>query len=139
MASNTIQKNGLLGNFLNGKFWNSRSTSANVTKRELWLGYVAGPFGVMLLQSIVNSYFNQYLTDVLGFTVSRGAWIAIFMVWFPMLSKLIDAGTNLIMAKLLDITSCRQGKLRPWFILSLPVIVVSILLMFWIPVQNVTS
>ena len=31
--------------------------------RERWLGYVFGPFGVMLLQSIVNSYFNKYLTD----------------------------------------------------------------------------
>ncbi|MCD8160385.1 MAG: hypothetical protein LUE61_04225 [Clostridiales bacterium] len=72
MEDKTLQKKGLLGNFLNGKFWDSKSTSANVTKRELWLGYVAGPFGVMLLQSIVNSYFNQYLTDVLGFTVSRG-------------------------------------------------------------------
>ncbi|MCC8099284.1 MAG: MFS transporter [Clostridiales bacterium] len=139
MEDKTLQKKGLLGNFLNGKFWDSKSTSANVTKRELWLGYVAGPFGVMLLQSIVNSYFNQYLTDVLGFTVSRGAWIALFMVWFPILSKLIDAVTNLLMAKLLDLTTCRQGKLRPWFILSLPIVVVSILLMFWIPVQSVVA
>ncbi len=139
MEDKTLQKKGLLGNFLNGKFWDSKSTSANVTKRELWLGYVAGPFGVMLLQSLGISYFNQFLTDVLGFTVSRGAWIALFMVWFPILSKLIDAVTNLLMAKLLDLTTCRQGKLRPWFILSLPIVVVSILLMFWIPVQSVVA
>lgn len=37
----------------------------------------------MMLQSIVNSYFNQYLTDTLGFTVNRGLWIASFMVMFP--------------------------------------------------------
>ncbi len=127
------KKQGLLANAFQSKFWDSKITSANVQKREIWLGYVAGPFGVMLLQSIVNSYFNQYLTDVMGFTVSRGAWIAIFMIWFPLLSKALDAVTNLIMAKALDLTTCRQGKLRPWFILSLPIIVVSMLMLFRIP------
>lgn len=51
------QKGGLLGNLFQGSFWNSRITSANVRGKELWLGYVLGPFGMMLLQSIVNSYF----------------------------------------------------------------------------------
>ena len=87
----------------------------------------------MLLQSIVNSYFNQYLTDVLGFTVSRGLWIATFMVFFPVFSKIIDALTNVLMAKVLDLTGSRQGKLRPWFILSLPIVVISILMMFAVP------
>jgi len=127
------QKGGLLGNLFQGSFWNSRITSANVRGKELWLGYVLGPFGMMLLQSIVNSYFNQYLTDVLGFTVSRGAWIASFMVLFPLLSKIVDALTNVGMAKILDNTTCRQGKLRPWFILSIPIVIVSVLMLFWIP------
>lgn len=35
MEDKTLQKKGFLGNFLNGKFWDSKSTSANVTKREL--------------------------------------------------------------------------------------------------------
>lgn len=124
---------GLLANAFQSPFWNSRITSANVSGKELWLGYVAGPFGMMLLQSIVNSYFNQYLTDVLGFTVSRGMWIASFMVLFPLFSKIIDALTNVGMAKVLDNTACRQGKLRPWFILSIPIVVVSVLMLFWIP------
>ncbi len=131
MSTNT--RKGLLNGWFNSPFWNSRITSANVHGRERWLGYVVGPFGVMLLQSIVNSYFNKYLTDTLGFTVTRGMWIAGFMVVFPVLSKLLDAITNVLMAKVLDNTTCRQGKLRPWFILSLPITVGSILLMFAIP------
>jgi len=126
-------KRGLLNGWFEGSFWNSRITSANVHTTERLLGYVAGPFGVMLLQSIVNSYFNKYLTDTLGFTVSRGLWIASFMVIFPVLSKLLDAVTNVLMAKVLDKTTCRQGKLRPWFILSLPITVASIIMMFAIP------
>ncbi len=27
--------------------------------KEKWLGYVVGPYGIMLLQSIVNSYFTS--------------------------------------------------------------------------------
>ncbi|MDE7043474.1 MAG: MFS transporter [Acetatifactor sp.] len=133
MSKQAKSENGLLANAFQGSFWNTRITSANVGKKELWLGYVAGPFGAMLLQSIVNSYFNQYLTDVLGFTASRGLWIASFMVLFPLLSKILDAITNVLMAKVLDNTACRQGKLRPWMILSLPVMVVSLLMLFWIP------
>ncbi|MCI9338322.1 MAG: MFS transporter [Lachnospiraceae bacterium] len=136
MSKQAKSENGLLANAFQGSFWNTKITSANVGKKELWLGYVAGPFGAMLLQSIVNSYFNQYLTDVLGFTASRGLWIASFMVLFPLLSKILDAITNVLMAKVLDNTACRQGKLRPWMILSLPVMVVSLLMLFWIPFSN---
>lgn len=136
MTNQAKSEKGFLANAFQGSFWNSRITSANVGKKELWLGYVAGPFGAMLLQSIVNSYFNQYLTDVLGFTASRGLWIASFMVLFPLLSKILDAITNVLMAKILDKTTCRQGKLRPWLILSLPIMVVSLLLLFWIPFSN---
>ena len=64
---------------------------------------------------------------------SRGMWIASFMVIFPVFSKLLDALTNVLMAKVLDKTVCRQGKLRPWFILSLPITVASIIMMFAIP------
>lgn len=130
---------GLLAGRFESKIWNSRVKSANVTKAERILGYAIGPFGIMMLQSIVNSYFNQYLTDVLGFTVSKGVWIASFMVIFPVLSKVFDAITNVIMARVLDHTTCKQGKLRPWMILSLPIVVLSIVMMFAIPEMNVKA
>ena len=128
-----IKERGFLHGALQSHIWDTRIKSANVTKMERIFGYMLGPFGVMLLQSIVNSYFNQYLTDVRGFTVSKGLWIASFMVVFPVVSKVIDAVTNVIMAKILDRTTCRQGKLRPWFILSLPIIILSIYMMFSVP------
>ena len=132
-----IKERGFLHGALQSHIWDTRIKSANVTKMERIFGYMLGPFGVMLLQSIVNSYFNQYLTDVRGFTVSKGLWIASFMVVFPVVSKVIDAVTNVIMAKILDRTTCRQGKLRPWFILSLPIIILSIFMMFSVPAFGV--
>lgn len=125
-------KEGLLSNMFTSPKWNSRIQSANTTKKEMWLGYVLGVWG-MMTSSIVNSYFNQYLTDVIGFDSSKGAWIAGFMVAFPVFSKLIDAITNLVMAKVIDLTVCKQGKVRPWLILSTPLVLISVILLFWMP------
>ena len=80
-------KRGLLGNVFRSDKWNSRITTANVTPKEMWLGYVIGPYGMLVVQSIVNSYYNQYMTDVLGFTAERAMWMASFMVLFPLLPR----------------------------------------------------
>ena len=138
MSAKEKVKGTYFANALQSSKWDSKITSANTTKKELWLGYVLGPYGCLLLQSIVNSYYNQYLTDVLGFTAEKGLWIAAFMVAFPVVSKIIDAITNLIMCNVLDKTVCRQGKLRPWIIFSMPVLVISVLLMFWVPKADPT-
>lgn len=129
----TTNKRGLLGNAFASSRWDSRIKSANTTKKEMWLGYVLGVWGMMMTSSIVNSYFNQYLTDVIGFDSSKGLWIATFMVAFPVVSKLIDAVTNLVMAKVIDSTTCRQGKVRPWLLISTPLVLICVILLFWMP------
>lgn len=129
----TTTKRGLLANAFSSHKWDSRIKSANTTRKEMWLGYVLGVWGMMMTSSVVNSYYNQYLTDVIGFDSTKGAWIATFMVLFPLLSKIIDAITNLVMAKIIDSTTCRQGKVRPWMLISAPFIVVTVILLFWIP------
>ena len=133
MSAATETKKGLLANLFTGDRWNSRITSANTTKKEMWLGYVLGTYGMVLTSSIVNSYYNKYLTDVLGFTADKGAWIITFMVLFPLLSKLIDGVTNIVMSKIIDSTTCKQGKARPWLIVSAPLVLISVMLLFWMP------
>lgn len=39
---------------------------------------------------------------------------------FPILSKVIDAVTNIAMGQLIDRTKTKEGKARPWMLLSLP-------------------
>lgn len=108
-------------------------------KKEMWLGYVLGVWGMMMTSSIVNSYFNQYLTDVLGFTADKALWIPAFMVLFPVVSKLVDAITNIAMSKVIDSTVCRQGKVRPWLLISAPLVLVSVILLFWMPFQSIKA
>ncbi len=139
MANQTMTQSGWLANAFTSSKWDSRIKSANTTKKEMWLGYFLGVWGMMMTSSIVNSYYNQYLTDVLGFTAAKGAWIAGFMVLFPLISKIIDAITNLVMAKIIDSTTCKQGKVRPWLLISAPFVLVTVVLLFWMPFQNVKA
>lgn len=37
------------------------------------------------------------------------------------------------MAKVIDSTTCRQGKVRPWLLISAPLVAISIILLFWMP------
>lgn len=121
--------------FLDNPRWDTKIRSANVITKEVLLGFVVGPFGAMLLNSIINSYFNSYLTDVLGFTAAASGmvWMTAFMTLFPILSKLLDAATNMLMGKIIDMTSSRQGKIRPWVLISAPFVCGSLILIFTTP------
>ena len=48
------------------RFMNSRITSANTQKSEMWLGYFAGPCLLyMVYYSVAGTYLTQLYTDVL--------------------------------------------------------------------------
>ena len=79
---------------LSSRIFDSRVKSANVSQKERWLGYLLGPAGAMLLTGVIGTYINQFYTDVVQ--VSH-LWGGAFLVIFPMISKIIDAITNVIM------------------------------------------
>lgn len=124
----------------NSKFFNSpkldsRITSANVQSSERWLGHFLGPIGAATLNFTVISYINVFYTDVLDLTNSF-AWAASFLALFPVLSKIIDAITNIIMGQIIDRTRTRQGKARPWILISAPLMSIAFILMFRIPREH---
>ena len=108
----------------------SRIRSADVTKKEKWLGYLAGPAGALLLNAGLASYLNVYYTDVLKLT---GVWGGAFLMVFPILSKILDAVTNIVMGQLIDRTRTKEGKARPWMLLSAVLLPVSGILLFAVP------
>lgn len=115
-----------LANALSGRVWNSRVRSQNVTGTEKWLGYLAGPCGALLFNAVMATYLNVYYTDVLGLG-------GLFLVVFPVISKVIDAVTNVIMGYVIDRTRTKQGKARPWLLLSAPLVAVTGVLLFVVP------
>lgn len=122
-------------NKLNSPLLNSRVKSDEVKKSEKWLGYLLGPSGALLLNAVLATYLNVYYTDVLKLTT---IWGGAFLTVFPIISKVIDAITNVIMGYIIDHTKTAQGKARPWLFLSAPLLLISGILLFVVPQGNET-
>ena len=126
---------------MNSEFWNrralnSRITDSNVTKREKWIGYLVGPAGALLLNAVLATYLNVYYTDVLHLTT---LWGGMFLAVFPIVSKIIDAITNVVMGQIIERTHTRQGKARPWLLISAPLLTVTGILAFLVPVADIRA
>ncbi len=113
----------------------SRVKSSDVTKSEKWLGYLLGPAGALLLNAVLATYLNVYYTDVLKLT---GVWGGAFLVVFPIVSKIIDALTNVVMGYIIDRTATKEGKARPWLLLSAFLLPVTGILLFTVPSSSET-
>ena len=124
------------GNTLfNHTYLQSKITSYHVTAKEKWLGYLLGPAGALLLNAVLATYLNVYYTDVLNLTP---LWGGAFLVIFPIISKIIDAITNVIMGYIIDRTHTTEGKARPWLLLSAPLMAITGILLFTVPQASET-
>lgn len=85
------------GKMLNGRIFNTKVRSQNVSGKEKWLGYLLGPCGALLLNAVLGTYLNVYYTDVLHLTT---VWGGLFLTIFPIISKIVDAVTNVVMGYL---------------------------------------
>lgn len=118
--------------FFSKKFLNSRITSADTQKSEMWLGYFFGPCLLyMAYYAIAGTYLTQFYTDVLGIG-------GVFLTLVPVISKVIDAFTNMIMGRIIDKTRTKQGKARPWVLLSGFLIAISGCLLYMVPKASYT-
>ena len=115
---------------LDQKALQTKVTGDQVTAKEKWLGYLLGPAGALLLNAVLATYLNVYYTDVLKLTT---VWGGAFLVVFPIVSKIIDAITNVAMGYIIDRTRTREGKARPWLLLSAPLLAVTGILLFTVP------
>ena len=121
--------------FFNGKRFATCVKMENVSGAEKWLGYLLGPAGALLLNAVLATYLNVYYTDVLKL---GGLWGGAFLVVFPIVSKIIDAITNVIMGQVIDRTRTREGKARPWLLLSAPLVTITGILLFTVPQASET-
>lgn len=118
---------------LSNRIFDSKIKTKNVSGKEKWLGYLVGPAGALLLNAVFATYLNVYYTDVLKL---NWVWGGLFLFLFPIVSKIIDAITNVLMGYIIDRTKTKQGKARPWILLSAPLLAISGLLLFLVPEWN---
>jgi GPH family glycoside/pentoside/hexuronide:cation symporter len=121
--------------FLSAPLFDSKSRPSFPDKKEKILGYLLGPVGGQLLYFLVQTWLNVYYTDVLGLTEINPD----FLFYFPLFSGIAVVVFNLLFGYLIDRTKTKQGKARPYILLSAFLLPVSGLLLFAIPDNNPTA
>ena len=118
---------------LSAKIFDSRVPAEKITGREKILGFFMGPIAVMVMNSILTNYLNVYYTDVLKISA---IWGGMFISLFPIVAKVLDVLTFVIMGMIVDRTKSRQGKARPWILFAAPLMFVCMILLFVVPKGN---
>lgn len=108
-------------------FLSSKVRSANAKLfPEGALGYLVGPTMALLANSILSGYYNKYMTDVLNIT----DWAGPFFTWLPVISVIFVVLGNILVGRLMDRSRTRAGKARPLLLLSVPVSILALLILF---------
>jgi len=108
----------------------SKVHSANVKLfPEAGLGYLVGPALALFSNAMLNGYLNRYYTDVLNLTT----WAKDFSIWLPVISVIAVIIGNLLVGKLMERHPTMAGKARPLLLLSIPLIIASFFLIFFVP------
>lgn len=104
--------------------------SANVKLiPEVGFGYLLGPMLAMIANAIVNTFLIQYWDKVLGLS----DWAPLFQTLLPIISAILIVIGNLAVGRLMNRKPTVAGKARPLILLGLPLIAVSLLLLFLVP------
>ena len=100
----------------------------DVKLKEMIFGYFLGPFCAMISNSIFSSYLSRYYSDVLGWT-KFGAFSGLL----PIVSILFVIVGNLLVGQWIDKTRTTAGKARPYLLAAIPLLIISIILLFMTP------
>lgn len=93
------------------------------------LGYLVGPTLALLANSILSGYFNSYMTNVLNITT----WAKDFFTWLPVISVIFVVLGNILVGRIMDHLKTKAGKARPLLLISLPISIIALLVLFIFP------
>ncbi len=96
---------------------------------EAGLGYLLGPLLALISNGVVNIWLIQYWDKVL----MLGQWNPLFETLLPILSSVIIIIGNLLVGKLMERKPSIAGKARPFLLLGLPLVAISLLILFLVP------
>lgn len=106
----------------------TRVRSKDVTIWEMIFGYFLGPLGVLIMTTVVSTYYLSYYRtydDIIG----QGS----FLTLLPLISVIPMVLSNIIVGLLIGKTHTREGKARPYILAAAPLLLISGILIFCIP------
>jgi GPH family glycoside/pentoside/hexuronide:cation symporter len=108
------------------------STTISTDLRKDKIGIAFGSFGYNLGSAVLMTYLTFFLTD--NMLISAASVSVILLV-----SRIIDAFTDLWMGTLVDRCKSKLGKARPWLLWMAAPAVISMALLFVVPPFNETG
>ncbi len=104
----------------------------NKSKWGLRLGYGSGDLACGLINNMMGTYLMIFYTDVFG--LALGVTGSLMLV-----TRIIDAVTDILMGMIIDKTNTKWGKCRPYFIWgAIPFVVIAVLA-FTVPPFGMTG
>ena len=90
------------------------------------IGYLVGPTLALLANSVLATYFNKYMSDVLHIST----WAKGFFTWLPVISVIFVVIGNILVGRLMDKIKSKNGKARPLLLVSVPISLLALLFLF---------
>lgn len=107
--------------------FDSKIKSEDVSKAEIFLGYLIGPsLMYLMITALSGTYLMQFYTDVIGISGS-------LIIIMPIVSKILVAVMNIFFSDLIRKTNTSQGKARPWVLVSGIVMPLAGILLYMVP------
>ena len=137
MKTKTIHKPLLSGGLFDKPFMDSRATTQTVSTKEWVLGHLIGPLGLIFvvntIAALVEKFFTQqtgamYGVDNISMIMKMGGVYEVVMT----VAKILAMGTGLLNGWLIQHTQCRQGRMRPWYLIFgfISIIIGSLIFLF---------
>ena len=123
----------------NKPFMDSRVKTRSVTKKELILGHIVGPLGLIMLintiASLVEIYIMKQMSVAVGGDVTGKAYRHLGSVyyWMALATRILSMPMGMVTGYLMQHTKSRQGRMRPWYLIFGIVAIITGVLMFFKP------
>lgn len=90
------------------------------------ISYGLGDCSANVVAALVSTYLTAYYTDSIGIAAAA---VGTMML----LARVFDGVTDVIMGVIVDKTSTRWGKARPWLLWTAPFMALALILLFHVP------
>lgn len=123
----------------NKPFMDSRVKTRSVTKKELILGHIVGPLGLIMLintiASLVEIYIMKQMSVAVGGDVTGEAYRHLDSVyyWMALATRILSMPMGMVTGYLMQHTKSRQGRMQPWYLIFGFVAIITGVLMFFKP------
>lgn len=123
-------------------FMDSKATTRSVTMKELVLGHVIGPLGLIMLintiASLLEIYIMKQMSLAVGGDVTGEAYksLGTLYYWMAMGTRILAMPMGLVTGYLMQHTKSRQGRMRPWYLIFGFVAIFTGMLMFLKPAPS---